>query len=175
MKKIIQYIIGFYLLFYLIYTPIYFLFFNSAESAAEKMSVISAAQSLADLASDSGNSQEANLNQQAVNRTKDFAKTCEKQYDIDITTPLYKQLKKDKDITNVTLRNIGSQGGLRLFSLQFDMDRKSRSIDIFVREPSFLKVQTAKAFVKPNAMGPILSLYGLGHKAINNFDRIWSF
>lgn len=166
------------------YTPTYLLFFNSAEDAAEKMSPISSIESFADIVSTYGNSREAGVIEGFAKNAKELADEFDDKYKINLFTPLLKQLKKDKNISDVKLnrplknfprsaytKELGDDA--EIFSLDFKRDGRDYSIPIIVRKPSFLKMQTAKAFTLGTS--ELLPLYGLDTQAINRFSQVCPF
>ena len=177
--KFLQGILGFIILFYIVYTPLYLFFFNSAEDAAEKMSPISSIESLVDIASEYGGSQESAMLKQALKQVKKLADSYEDKYKVDLYTPIYKELRKNKEVTDLKLsrplknvprnlyaRELGDDA--EIFSLDFKYGDRQYNIPIIVRKPSFLKMQTAKAFTL--GAGGLLAFYGLNRQAISQFS-----
>ena len=101
--KIVEGIIGLIVSFYIVYTPIYVLFFNSAEDAAKSVSPVSVIENMADIVSDLGSKRGEVLLKATAKNVKRLADEYKDKYNIDLYMPLYKKLKKDKNVKDVVL------------------------------------------------------------------------
>lgn len=144
MKNIISGLIGIYLLFMMAYTPIYVLFFNSGSDAVKSMSLEDGLYF----------STVTNIDSQAEDKERkklisDFAKEYKKHTGIDITKPIYALLDKNSNVKNLTIKEDERtlKGDVKSYGIFFEVKDKKFIIPFIVKEPSFIHVKTAKAYI----------------------------
>lgn len=178
MKKIFQTFVTIIILFYIIYTPIYLLCFNSAETAAKKMSFISSAEQFFDMGKNADDQYAHNRLKIAQTNLNKISDTLEKN-GIDLSKSVYKQLKNDKDVRNVNIKFITKEKqkidrnnsiDMNLFELSWEKEEKRFRVNIFVVGPSFFLIQTAKAFTPDDIL--VLSAYNLPQSDLRIISQV---
>ena len=153
------------------YIHLYIIFFNSPKGAAEKISVISSFKDSLDIAKIERQI-DSKIYDVLTSQLNDFVKYCEQKDDTDLSKPLIKVLKNQKDVSNINIYD-GSQlaqdflkkngvidySDVSLYTLRWEKDNKKFDLPIIVLNPSFLKMRSAKSIVMNYEL--ILQSYGI--------------
>lgn len=162
--KIISGLIGLVIFFYICYIPIYLFFYDSSEDAVENLSLASNTENIIKIERKYGR-----------NITSDEEKKLLKEFDVvkehysklgnDLTKPLYKILKNNKDVTDLKIidvnkeefgtimgSRINSDVGGELYVIRCKIQNHKFELPVYVIPPSFFKARRAIAWTEENIL-----------------------
>lgn len=169
--KILQGILGLYIMFYIFYTPVYIFFFDDEEDAIKSISIADVIYK---------NNIEIGDSSGRVKGKKeivyDFAKSYYKKTKIDLRESIYDTLNEIEGVKKLSIKKEFDkmrvpylEGEVSGYVMRFTYENKNYEIGFAATEPSYLKVKESKAICAMDTkhilamLGPI---FGIPHNDI---------